>query len=257
VLLFAETPLERGLLEAAKRAGRRIVCVPMQEWLPEDLAGWPSLVDLFICPTYHCYRQFCYRLRCEHFAWPVDVEAFRFVCRETVRRFLFVDGHGGWRGRKGGAIVREAFGGSNLPLTVRTQRPRDWRGMVGVKVLGPVEDQADLYARGSVLIAPHAADGIGLELLEAMASGLPVIATDGDPWRELPLLDRIPAGRYRQRIKREVDWYQPRPRALASVCRRWLGRSIAEASANARHCAVERAWKLLAPRFARSVRGEQ
>jgi len=55
-----------------------------------------------------------------------------------------------------------------------------------VHILGNVSDELmpDLYNAGDVFIFPSLKEGWGLVVLEAMASGLPVVASDIDPLRE-------------------------------------------------------------------------
>jgi alpha-1,3-rhamnosyl/mannosyltransferase len=57
----------------------------------------------------------------------------------------------------------------------------------GVRALGRVSDERlrDLYARAGLVVAPSLAEGFGLPVLEAMASGAPVLAADIAPFREV------------------------------------------------------------------------
>nr|WP_243847433.1 glycosyltransferase family 4 protein [Microbacterium ulmi] len=50
--------------------------------------------------------------------------------------------------------------------------------------LGFARDTGDLYRRASVLLAPTRVEGLGLSVIEAMAHGLPVVATDAGGHRE-------------------------------------------------------------------------
>lgn len=54
-----------------------------------------------------------------------------------------------------------------------------------VVFLGFRSDMSDLYSRASLLIAPCPTEGLGLTVLEAMATGLPVIAADAGGHKEL------------------------------------------------------------------------
>src|SRR5690606_10827320 len=117
-------------------------------------------------PTKHCYDQFSKVLRCRYFAWPVDTYRFQFRPRTVCNRFLFIGGHGGYKGRKGIEVVLEAKRlWPDLPLSVRCQANVAWPS--NVEVLPATESNADLYATGDVLIAPHSVDGLGLEPMEA------------------------------------------------------------------------------------------
>jgi glycosyltransferase involved in cell wall biosynthesis len=93
--------------------------------------------------------------------------------------------------RKGGDILFDAF------RSVRTQVP-DARLVVagtdqaprepGVDVLGRVRDRdavARLYAHATVFCLPSRFEPYGLVLLEAMAHGLPCVATRGDAFPEI------------------------------------------------------------------------
>jgi glycosyltransferase involved in cell wall biosynthesis len=139
-----------------------------------------------------------------------------------------------------------------MPLLVRSQSAESWPP--NTEVLAPVKENNQLYEQGSVLLMPHTVDGIGLELLEAMASGMPVIATDGQPWNEHPLLDKIRCTKHRKRVKRIIDWHEADPASLVRVCKRWLGKDISEQSKAAREHALQRRWQGRVPELLELVR---
>lgn len=254
-ILFCETPYYKSLIDVARELGKRIVCVPMQEWMPPRARGWPNDVDLFCCPTKHCFDQFAHLVRCDHFEWPIDVDRFRFIERERCQRFLFVGGNGGYAGRKGAAVIRRALEmWPQMPLTVCSQHPGEWPE--SVEVLGEMATNAELYRHGDVLICPHSVDGLGLEPLEAMAAGMPVVTTDGRPWEEWPAISRIRAASSKRKFRRPVTWYDPDPAHLVEICQQLLGQSIVGESRSARHWAESRSWSDRADAFTRLVRGQ-
>lgn len=59
-----------------------------------------------------------------------------------------------------------------------------------VSFTGHVEDadKPALFARAAVFILPSFSENFGIVVTEALAAGLPVIATHGTPWDELPAL---------------------------------------------------------------------
>lgn len=255
VVLFCETPFYPELIGLCKQAGRRTVCVPMQEWMPQDAVGWPRDVDLFLCPTMQCYDAFQALVPCVHFPWPVDLKRFPYKQRTTVDRFLFVNGHGGWGGRKGAQVLKDALAldPSLAPrVLLRSQAGDTWPK--GTTLLPRAESNADLYAEGDVLVSPHSVDGLGLEGMEAMTAGMPVVSTDGRPWDEIPALARIPAKVVPKRVKRLVDWYVPDPQALARTMAGLLGKDISRESTEARRWAEANAWPLKVEEFNRLVR---
>lgn len=101
---------------------------------------------------------------------------------ETVREptILFVGKD--WQ-RKGGdvlieafRIVRAQFPGARLQIVGTTEAPSG----PGIEVLGRVADRhqlAELYARASIFCLPSRFDPFPLVLMEAMASGLPCVAS--------------------------------------------------------------------------------
>lgn len=239
IILFVETPYFDSMIDYARARGKRIVCVPNQEWMPQDLTTWPRLVDLFICPTQHSYDQFKNDLPCTLFPWPIDVDRYPFRQRGRCEKFLFINGNGGWKGRKGMAVVSEAL--------------KLWPGLVNLlkihsqKVL-ELDNNVDLYNDGDVLICPHHVDGLCLEIPEALACGLPVIATAGMPWREYPVMP-INAWVERKRANRVVDWYHPDPADLVDLCQSLQGFDVSQLSMRGRSFAESRDWKVKKQEF--------
>jgi glycosyltransferase involved in cell wall biosynthesis len=96
-------------------------------------------------------------------------------------RLLFV---GGDFRRKGGETLLKAFRTSlagDCELDIVTRENVDASGLAGVRVhhgLGPNSPELmDLYARADIFTFPTLADMLPLAIMEAMASGLPVITT--------------------------------------------------------------------------------
>lgn len=242
VILFCETPFYTDLLQSAKEKGKRIVCVPMLEWTPDNRNNWTSLVDLFVCPTKQCYDVLLKEgLPCKYFPWPVDIDRFQYKQRTLCESFLFINGWGGWSGRKGASVVvqaKEAW--PEMPLTVYSQANFSWPK--GTKILPSPENNRGLYAAGDVLIAPHTVDGLGLEPMEAMACGMPVITPSAPPWNENPAVARIATHTIRKRVKRMMNWESCSGGSLASLCKFMLGKDITRESLTARQWAEDRSW---------------
>lgn len=243
-LLFAETA-PRSLLHSEKKRGNRIVCIPMQEWL--DVNTLRPFVDLFVCPTTYCYSQ-CLQLRlpCVLFPWPTDLYSNANRPKTVCRRFLFIEGHGGWHNRKGADVVHAMLAKEpSIPLVVYSQQNNEteWDRYPNVIYKGEATSPSALYSRGDVLLYPHRTDGIGLEALETLAHGIPLIVTKGAPWQDYPAIARIEAQEMWIHTNHDTAWWEPSPDSLLACCKRVLYRSILEESKEALAFAKYRQWK--------------
>ncbi len=237
IVLFDETPYYGSkLIKEIRKTGKRVVCIACMEWMPIPGTPWLDTVDLFICPTKQCFDLYKDELPCVYFPWPVDTDRFQFKQRTTVNKFLFLNGRGGWNGRKGASTIHEACRiWPEFPLIVRDQTNHQWPSTV--EQLPKCQSNADLYSEGDVLVSPHYVDGTGLEQMEAMACGMPVINTQGLPWTELPGLVYIPATVAKKKIRRQIDWYTPDARALVNICKALIGKDISKNSKEAKEWA--------------------
>lgn len=241
VCVFCEVPVYSNLFKILDRHRVRKVCIPMHEWMPPGAKGWPQEVDLFLCPTKYSYDQFAHVVPSTYFAWPVDTNRFKFQQRDRCESFLFVNGRGGWNGRKGAAIVNELKQlHPDLPIKVYSQSKQDWHP--GIEFLSHKPNNSDLYSQGDVLLFPHHVDGLGLESMEAMACGMPVISTNGRPWNEIPALARIRATSHKRKVRRPVDWYIPDVQHLAELCHTNYRQDISAHSRAAREWAESMSW---------------
>lgn len=255
-LLFFETVVNKGLLELAHRMGKRIVCVPMIEWLPDNPKSWVSMVDLFICPTRQCYDLINAQetpYPSVYFPWPIDTEKFKYRQRTKVEKFLFINGKGGWQGRKGGDVIRKAKElWPEMPLVVVSQSKEDWPE--GTEVITGVKDNANLYDVGDILLCPHTVDGLGLEPMEAMATGMPVIVPFVEPWNENLFIYAISTKVTRKKVARVMDWHLCSPEKLVEHCTEVHDGCIEASSEEAREWAESRSWNIKADEFTNLVR---
>jgi glycosyltransferase involved in cell wall biosynthesis len=115
----------------------------------------------------------------------IDMERWNFPRHDFhsgLVRLLFV---GGDFARKGGHILLGAMRqglGALCQLDIVTRDPVDIGGVPNVRVHHGVGPNApaliDLYAQADVFVFPTLADVLPLAIMEAMASGLPVVTTN-------------------------------------------------------------------------------
>lgn len=175
VLLYCERPYLDAILPVAKKAGVKTVCIPMPEWLPPDLK-WLPLTDKFIAFTDQCY-QHCVKIgvgdRAVRLQCPLPLDEFPFRERQKIERVVYCDGTGGKYERKGLPVIEKLLAKHPGAITAKSLRH-------GTGTATP----ANLYADADLVVVPGRFDGLGLTLLEAMASGCVVVATDCPPYSE-------------------------------------------------------------------------
>jgi glycosyltransferase involved in cell wall biosynthesis len=218
-----------------------------------------------ICPSYHTYRHACDWKRRYCYGWdviyvpcPIDTEAFPFRQRTRCDRFVFINGWGGGRprrldgshvsyGRKGAELIVEAARKApDLPFVAYSQV--ELSGLPpNVELRRAAADHRRLYDDGDVCVQPSHYEGIGLQLLECQAAGMPLITTDAPPMNEYQPLDAIPV-----RGWDIVQVWGDQPIAsqmmdagdLVDVLRRWHRADIGQASLRARQfIECEHSWQ--------------
>jgi glycosyltransferase involved in cell wall biosynthesis len=209
-VICSEVSYFESLPRLAREAGTRLALIPMWESMSPFLK-WLRFVDLLICPTRHSADMFLqwktrfgftWDVRC--LPWPIATDRFRFRQRQKCERFLFINGTGGVGARRldGTALgVRRkgldvVFAAARLapevPWIVYSQTDDLPPCPANIDVRLPPQNNADLYDEGDVCVQPSRWEGLGLQLLECQAAGLPLVTTDAAPMNEhqpLRLLD--------------------------------------------------------------------
>jgi starch synthase len=125
--------------------------------------------------------------------YGVDAESFRPGARTAAPGVRFLCA-GAVNARKGIPLLLEAWRTVATPesrLTIagalRADRRHLLEGIEGLALRGavPHAEMPDLYSSSDVLVFPSYHDGFGLVILEAMAAGLPVIATSASAGPDL------------------------------------------------------------------------
>jgi glycosyltransferase involved in cell wall biosynthesis len=254
-VLFIERPHLARLAAIARGMGIFIAAAPNWEWLGNHL-DWLHVADLMICPTLHTYRYICdWRLRygygwdTAYVPWPIDTDRFRFRERARCDRFVFVNGWGGHDAtRLDGSVSLLKRKGVELMVAAMRASPRlrfvlyslesripDLPSNVEYR-RAPADNRA-LYQDGDVCVQPSHLEGVGLQLLECQAAGMPLITTDAPPMNEHNPWATIPVVRAETVIFGEglpVPWQHMDPRRLAALLEERAGTDISRVSRQAR-----------------------
>jgi glycosyltransferase involved in cell wall biosynthesis len=266
-LLFVEHPYLPPAVRHARDLGISVACVPNWEWLQSSV-DWLSYVDLMICPTqltYRMLRQWRQNLGFAwdvvHAPWPIDPVRFPYRRRERCKEFLFVNGTGGLRARRvdGSKTSYQRKGIELIAATARLlksvpfllySQQKDLPTLPGnVEVRPAPRDNHELYADADVCVQPSHWEGLGLQLLECQAAGLPLVTTDAGPMNECRPFRTVPVAETELVFvygDQPVDAHLVCPEALAEVLHELHGSDLREASQQARaYIEQERSWPRL------------
>ncbi len=251
VILTFETPYNWNLFKKAKEKGIKTILVPNYEW---TTAKAPIEPDLYACPSKLDYDIFKGEGKnAVYMPIPIDREKIPFKLRRQALKFVFNNGHGGSMGRNSAREMMEAISMVKMPhieFIIRSQVQIE-NSLVDNRVhFGGETRRENLYEEGDVFIFPHKFDGLSLPIQEAMASGMPIIATDFYPYNEIlpkELLikpDGIGQGKLCENC-RTIDIHFISPRVLAEKINEIAGKDITELSKQMNRLAEEISWNKL------------
>jgi len=151
--------------------------------------------DGLICNTKRHYSVFKSHKNSIYLPWGTDLRVFNKNHSSTKDELTFFHSCGMAPYRKGTDLIIEAFSSIDLPfkLIIHTQKtlsevyPNLNKKIQNLKSSGKLEiisktvKWPGLYHLGDVYLYPSRLDGIGLSLIEAIASGLAIITTNNAP----------------------------------------------------------------------------
>ena len=151
--------------------------------------------DFLICNTKRHYSVFSKHKQCFYVPWGTDIELFKPIPNDKDRLTFFHSA--GMSTRKGTDVLIRAFikgkvyekadlvVHTQIPISELTEYKEAELADYNITVIQKTVTAPGLYYLGDVYVYPTTLDGLGLTMYEALACGLPVIATDCAPMNEV------------------------------------------------------------------------
>lgn len=240
-ILYAENPLNYNLLKYARKAGVKTISAYNFEFLDyfNDKKRILPPPDLFAAPA----KWNLDRVRSLNFApvieLPVPIETDKIPQRKInkLETIIHIIGRPAFKDRNNTVDFLRAISllGNRFRYKIFVQPPTDdkakqyfkpileqikqSRKNIDIEVIENVDNYADIYREGDLLVLPRRYGGLCLPMQEALSSGIPVIMTDIEPNNtRLPKEWLVPA--YPHEVFNyytEIDVFRTEPAELAQV----------------------------------------
>lgn len=267
-ILTWETPGNWKFPKLWQKKNIRWFCVVHWDWFaPKQMEAWrmARLLAPFAASSFGL--RLVYGLESTVLPVPVDLGRLEYRKRKRAEKFVTVYGMGGPKDRRSILAIVEAWRmlGSEAPeLTIHAQKePKEIQGIPLAKnidlKIGVLKKPSDLYDGFDVALLPSKYEGVGLSLMEAEASGLPVITTDMEPMRSIAPWYVIPGlpGEVEIMEGHKVAIQSPMASSIAKVVLGIAYQDIQEASQNARqHIEKNYSWTALKDKWISTLAGK-
>lgn len=264
-ILTWETPGNWEFPKLWKRKDIRWYCVIHWDWFaPKKIEAWKTAKLLVPFDAASFGLQLIYGLESKVIPVPVDLGRLEYRNRKRAEKFVTVYAMGGPKDRRSIKEIVQAWdlmGDKAPPLTIHAQKePKELEGIplspaISLK-MGGAKSPSDLYRDSDVALMPSKYEGVGLSLIEAQASGLPVITTDMEPMRSIAPKHLVtgPHGDVEIMEDHKVAVRFPTAQSIAERVLGMAHEDISEASEEARrHIQEKYSWAALKDRWIRTL----
>lgn len=232
-ILFFNEQREVDIVAKVRKARPTIKLGAYVDYYSEETLPEFSLYDFLICNTKRHHSAFAWHPQCIYIPWGTDVSLFLPGTSIEQREETVFFHSCGMSPRKGTDLLIDAFISGELYkkscLIIHSQV--SLRSLINwdpdelkqfkIRVIEATVPAPGLYHLGDVYVYPSRLEGIGLTLYEALACGLPVIATDSAPMNEVVNEDVGRLVTVERFVGRKDGYYWPQ-----SICQK---RSLVEA----------------------------
>lgn len=154
------------------------------------------IFDFLLCNTKRHYEAFSWHSGAHYLPWGTNLELFKCdISRKEKNNVVFFHS-AGMSNRKGTITLLDAFIESGIgkrggKLIIHSQKPivydvsEQEMQANNISIIVKTVSHPGLYHLADVYVYPTTLDGLGLTIYEALAAGLPVIATDAAPMNEI------------------------------------------------------------------------
>ncbi len=166
------------------------------DYYKEDTVKEFAIYDFLICNTKRHYSVFSWHPGAFYVPWGTDLELFSTKQNRKPDNTVVFFHSMGMSPRKGtdcliSAYINGEFYHKNAKLLIHTQvsmdhlLSKDEAEKYNIDIIEKTVSAPGLYHLADVYVYPATLDGLGLTMYEALACGLPVIATNTAPMNEI------------------------------------------------------------------------
>jgi len=177
----------------------KIITAAYIDYYTRDTIPFFELYDILLCNTKRHYSVFRWHKEARYIPWGTDTNLFKPDKLKTKVpdkevTFFHSAGMGGINSRKGTDLLVHAFqkvkGGCRLVIQSQVG-PEEFGNIKDIIVkdkriefIHKTVEPPGMYTIGDIYVYPTRLEGIGLTIVEALSSGLPVVTTNQAPMNE-------------------------------------------------------------------------
>lgn len=226
ILIVLEMPVV-NVFRRCKQFGIKTILKVNYEFLPESLQHEP---DLYLCSSSLNYEA-VHSSKKILIPDPIDLDDITVKPRKKCNTFVHNAGTIGLGGANGTKELIEALKLTSKPfkMIIRSQVPLECDDSRVELKIGSI-DFKDLYTEGDVFIMPQKFRATSLPIQEAMASGMPVLSSNIQPFNEFVNFTFVVGAYTREYLTRPVNCAVLDPKEIAKSLDRLYDLDIEEES---------------------------
>lgn len=198
IILFNEQRWWQPII-IAKNLG--VKCGAYIDYYTENTLELFNSYDFLICNTKKHFEAFSFHKEAHYIPWGTDIDLFNYDENTKNTTLTFFHSAGMNPHRKGTDFVIKAFNKivnkyQDIKLVIHTQTELNkffpeldtvinkLSQSNNIEIINKTITAPGIYFKGDVYVYPSRLEGIGLTIIEALASGLPIIVPNNGPMNE-------------------------------------------------------------------------